>query len=321
MVYKTIFTIKPKKSIMKKIAILFMLLLIAGVSSFSQKKNGVVYSEHEAITKTQELWKASVEGDEAKYRSYFADSAYIVRNGSNPKKTANADIGKGLSKWSSGFENFKVRDYTPAYPDAIEYKEAGTWVQDWLLMTGIHKESGIVLDVPLHNIYSFDEDGKITMMSMYFNNDVFEEINNSKGIKENGTIYINHPYITTVRKTVNAFVARDIETMASSFSPEARITFSSMKQGESKNLEEYKTYLTNRYFKDELTYKMEQVGYPDCVHYAKGGQYVVYSWWKILIKKDGKKYDLPLMMSHDFNDDGEIVRMHIYASSNHFEIL
>ena len=32
----------------------------------------------------------------------------------------------------------------PAFPDAMEYKEGGTWVQDWLLMTGVHKETGIV---------------------------------------------------------------------------------------------------------------------------------------------------------------------------------
>ena len=43
--------------------------------------------------------------------------------------------------------------------------------------------------------------------------------------------------------------------------------------------------------------------------------------WKILVKKDGKKYEIPLMLSHDFNDDGKVVRQHVYASSNHFEIL
>ena len=298
-----------------------VLLLIAGLSTHAQKKSGVTYSEHDAITKTQELWSAQVKGDEAKYRSYFADSAYMSRNGSNPPKTANVDIGKGIAKWTSNYENLKVEDHKPAYPDAIEYKEGGTWVQDWLLMTGIHKETGIVLDLPLHNMYSFDEDGKITKMIRYFNNDVFEEIANSKGTKENGMVYINHPYIATVRKAVNAFVARDFETMLSKFSPKAMITFSAMDSDESMNVEEYKAYLTDRYLKDDLEYKMEQVGYPDCVHYAKSDQYVVYSWWKIRVKKDGKKYEIPLMLSHDFNDDGEVVRQHVYASSNHFEIL
>jgi hypothetical protein len=307
---------------MKKITSLFILLLIAGVSSYAQKKNGVVYSEHEAITITQELWKAQINGDEAKYRSFFADSAYLVRNDNEPPKTPNAKIGKGLADWTSKYDKLKVEDYKPAYPDAIEYEEGGTWVQDWLLMTGIHKESGIVLDLPVHNLYAFNEEGKITMMMMYFNDDVFEEIGNSESVKENGKIYINHPYIAAIRKAVNAFVARDIETFGSYYSPKARFTFSSMNPDEeSLTLEEYKSYLVGRYFKDELKYKMEQVGYPDCVHYEKNDSYVVYSWWNILVKKDGKKHVLPLMISNDFNDEGKIVFTHIYASSNHFEFL
>lgn len=306
---------------MKKITTLFVLLLFMGVNSFAQKKSGVIFSEHESISITQELWKAMVTGDEARYRSFFADSAYIVRNGDTPPKTANESIGKGLAKWSSNFENLKVGDYKPAYPDALEYKEGGTWVQDWLLMSGIHKETGIVLDLPLHNLYAFNEAGKITMMAMYFDDDVFEEIDNSKLTRENGTVYINHPYIATVRKTVNAFVARDVETMASNFSPKAKITFSSMEKDEFMNVEEYKEYLSDRYFKDDIQYKMEQVGYPDCVHYEMNDSYVVYSWWNLLVKKDGKKVEIPLMLSHDFNAEGEIVHTHVYASSNHFEIL
>ncbi|MCP4309886.1 MAG: hypothetical protein GY790_01365 [Bacteroidetes bacterium] len=305
---------------MKQIAILFILLLFAGVNSFSQKKSGVVFSEHETITKTQELWKAAVDGDEATYRSFFADTAYIIRNSDTPQKMANKAIGKGLAKWSSNYENLKVGDQKSAYPDALEYKDGGTWVQDWLLMTGVHKETGIMLELPMHSLYAFNNDGKITMMTSYFNNDVFEEIDNSKKIKENGTVYINHPYIVKVRKAVNAFVARDIETMAGYFSPKAGITFSAMKPGEYMSVEEYKTYLVDRYFKDELKYKMEQVGYPDCIHYEKNDMYVVYSWWKLLVKKEGKKYEIPLMFSHDFNDKGEVVRMHVYASDNHFEI-
>jgi len=188
-------------------------------------------------------------------------------------------------------------------------------------MTGIHKKTGIVLDLPVHNLYSFNDDGKITMMVSYFNNDVFEEIGNSERTKENGTVYINHPYIVTVRKAINAFVARDMEKWASHFSPDARFTTLSMKMGESRSLEEHKQSLVDMYFKDDLKYKVEQNGYPDCVHYAKSDQYVVYSWWKLVIKKDGKKHEIPIMLSHDFNDDGKIVFTAIYSSSNHFEDL
>ncbi len=305
---------------MKKITILFSLLIVAGVIVNAQKKSGVVYSEHEAITKTQELWQASVAGDEAKYRSYFADSALIIRNDDNAPPRANAEIGKGIAEWASLYENLKIQDHKPAYPDAIEYKEGGTWVQDWLLMTGIHKETGIVVELPVHNLYSFNADGKITMMLHYFNNEVFEEIADSKETNKNGEIYINHPYITTVRKGVNAFVAKDFESMGSYFAPKAEIAFSSMKPGQSMNLEEYKKYLSDRYLNDEIQYDVEQVGYPDCLHYEKDDVWVVFSWWNIIVKKDGEKHVLPIMLSHNFNDEGEIVFLQVYASSNHFEI-
>ena len=71
-----------------------------------------------------------------------------------------------------------------------------------------------------------------------------------------------------------------------------------MEKDEFMSLEEYKKYLSDRYFKDDLKYKMEQVGYPDCLHYEK---------------KDGKKVGIPLMLSHDFNAEGEIVHTHVYA--------
>ncbi len=87
------------------------------------------------------------------------------------------------------------------------------------------------------------------------------------------------------------------------------------------DLDEYMAYLEGQYFKDEISYKMEQVGYPDCLHYEKEDLYVVYSWWNIVVVKDGKKHVLPIMLTHDFNDEGKVVFTHIYASSNHFEFL
>ena len=304
---------------MKKNTAFLILLLFVGVNSFSQKKNGTVFSEHETIDITREVWKAAVAGDEAKYRSYFADSAYIIRNESDSPKRANAEIGKGLATWSSKYENLKIGDQKPAYPDAIEYKEGGTWVQDWLLMTGIHKETGIVVDLPVHNLYSFNEEGKIRMMSSYFNNDVFEEIANSQTKKLNGKVYINHPYIVHVRKAMNAFVAKDMESLKSFYSPKASFTASWMNLGESQNLEEYIDNVSETFGSDNVKFKVEQVGYPDCVYYEKNNVYVVYSWWNMFIKKDDKKFEIPYMISHDFDEDGKIIREHLYMSSNHWE--
>jgi hypothetical protein len=303
---------------MKKITTVLAILLIAGVNSFSQKKSGTIFSEHEDITKTKALWKALVSGDEATYRGFFADSAYIGQNGNNATKSPNAEIGEGLKSFVEAYENLKVEDQSPAFPDALEYKEGGTWVQDWLIMTGTHKETGINLNLPIHNMYYFNEEGKISVMVMYFDDDIFEEITNSTRIRENGKVYINHPYILAVRKSANASIAGEVETWKSFFSPKARFSDSSMKLGESQSLEEHAAMISS-WASTGMKVKLEQNGYPDCIYYEKNDMYVVYSWWNMTIKMDGKTWEVPYMMSSDFDKDGKIVREHIYMSSNHTE--
>ncbi len=306
---------------MQKISLLLILLLFVGVNSFSQKKSGTIFSEHETIDKAKEVWQALVNGDEETYRSLFADSAYLSQNGNPKPKTPNAKIGMGLEKWAGAFENLKVGDQKPAYPDALEYKEGGIWVQDWLIMTGVHKESGVILNLPIHNLYNFNEEGKITTLVTYFNNDVFEEIADSKTTRENGKIFINHPYIATVRKGMNAFMDKDLDKWASFYSPKARCTSLTMQPGETQSLEDYHGALASLFFGDDLKFKVEQVGYPDCIYYEKTDNYIVYSWWKMMIKKEGNLIEFPFMVSHDFNDDGEIIFENIYMSSNHLEEL
>lgn len=304
---------------MRKSFYLLLVILFIGGNAFSQKKNGTVYSEHEAIDKTRELWKAFLDADEDKYLSFFADSVYTMSNGERGELEASKDVGSGINWWKENFENLKIEDHKPAYPDAVEYKGGGLWVQDWLLVTATHKKSGINLEVPLHNLYSFNEEGKIFIMDTYFNNDVFEEIANSQTKKENGKVYINHPYIAEVRKCVNAHVDKDLEGWASFFAPEATFMASWAEFGTSLTFEELKEMKAKSFKDNDTKSKVEEVGYPDCIYYEKNDGYVVYSWWKVSFVKDGKKGVYPLMLSHTFNKDGKIVSEFAYASSNHWK--
>jgi hypothetical protein len=120
---------------------------------------------------------------------------------------------------------------------------------------------------------------------------------------------------------VNALVAKDLEEWGSYFSPKARFTDATRQWGESLNLEEVKELIQKMLFKDNLKFKVEQRGYPDCIFYEKNQVYVVYSWWLMKIEKDGKKYEYPYMLSHNFNDEGKIVFQNMYVSSNHLEKL
>lgn len=306
---------------MKKPFYLLIALLLAGTTAYSQKKSGTIYIEHEAIGKTQELWQAFLDGDGEKFRSFFADSAYISNNGARNPMLANEQIGQNLDYWKKNFDGLSIGDYEPAYPDALEYKEGGLWVQDWLLLKGIHRETGVVLNLPVHNIYAFNDQGQITLLVRYFNNDVFEEINNAQTTRENGKVYIHHPYIATVRKVMNAAKAGDIETWKSHFAPDARFMSATGQLGDSNSIDEHAGIIRSLTGADAKKFRLEEFGYPDCVYYDGGNNYVVYSWWKITTRVDGELYEFVLMYSHDFNDEGKIVRESMYGSSNHLQHL
>ena len=306
---------------MRKITVLLILLMLAGMNSYAQKKSGTLYSEHEYIDVTREVWKAIVAGDEAKIQSFYADTVQIFRNGVGRGKVTKEKMAQSNVQWVSDYENLKVMDDKPAFPDALEYKDWGIVVQDWIRLVGIHTETGIILDLPIHNMYAFNDDGKIYMDVSYFDDDIFEEIYNSKTKKKNGTVYINHPYIVSVRKAMNAFVANDKETWASYYSPEARFSSSALPVGKNLSLEENWGSLTMLFQGDDRKLKVEQTGYPDCIYYEKYQGWVVYSWWKMTVTKGDKRYEIPVMLSHDFNDEGKIVWERQYVSSNHFDEL
>ena len=299
-----------------------LLLLVLGLFSFlmvnAQKENGTVYSEHESIKKTKDLWDAFKKGDKEAFSSFFADTVYVVRNGTHMKRLKK-EMGGGIDWWQ-GVENFTIKDDTPAFPDAINYKVGGLWVQDWLRITGTHKKTGINIDLPVHNLYSFNKEGKIRIFHQYFNENIYEEISNSQRTIENGTVYINHPYIVTVRKCANAYCAEDIETLKTFYSPKAEFGKSDVKGMKMISLDE-KMKENEGTFSAFSDINLKQVGYPDCIYYSKDDYYVVYSWWMLsFTTKDGKKKsDIPVMLSHEFDKDGKILREFVYLSSNHFQ--
>lgn len=303
---------------MKKILLLTIAIFV-GLMNHAQEKNGTVFIQHPAIETTKKLWLAFEKGDKDAFSALVADSMIVINNGSsNFQKKEN--LMRNFDWWSREFENLKVVDDTPAFPDAIEYAKGGTWVQDWLLITGIHKKSGINLNLHIHHLYSFNKDGKITSLHNYYNNNQFEEINSSGMTQENGKIYINHPYIITVRKLANAYCAKDLATMTEFYSPNVSFSNSTMKWGESTDLAAKKKELETRFSQFD-NFSLKQVGYPDCIYYEKGDGYVVYSWWihSATSKADGTKTEFPLMLAHSFDKDGKIVSEEAYYSSNHFE--
>jgi len=288
---------------MKKLTILFFALFL-GIACFAQKESGNIYSEHELIDKTKALWSQLKNGDKDTFVSYFADSLLLYQNG-KPFKIAKERMGRTFDYWS-GFENLEISNDHKSSPDALQYGEY-MFVQDWLKFSGVHKETGIISDMNMHNLYGFDANGKIQVMYRYNDPKLYEEITNSSKTIENGTVFINHPYINTVRKLLNDYIAKDVEAWSEYFVPNAVFMLNSKTFDDYLTLKERKESLTE-VFADRDKVIFEQIGYPDCIYYAIDDFYHVLSWWTVTdISKEGEKYVFPIALIHRFNKDGKIV--------------
>ncbi len=298
---------------------IFLLCLFLSITTYSQKKSGTVYSDHEAITKTRELWKAFEAGDANAFLSFLSDTVIILVNGKKVNSSKERTISY-INYYKDNFDNVKIKDAKYFFPDAIKFKNSPIIVQDWVDLTGVHRESGIFLDLHVHHLYSFNEEGKISSLHYYFNNDKFEEIHNSGKTRENGKIFINHPHISTVRKLMNAFREKDIDKWATFYSPKVRFGDATMKHGVTNNLETQIEELKNsHFFKPETKFKITQVGYPDCMYYAKEDDYIVYSWWLYTEWAENKIIEVPFLAYTIFDKDGKIVYDFTWYSSNHFK--
>lgn len=295
-----------------------LLLSISAMVIYAQKESGIVYSDHDAITKTRSLWAAFEKGDMETFASFFADTIYVLNNSKFTLRTK-ATISDSYKFWEN-VENLSIKDEMGSVPDAVEYKEGPLWVQDWLLFTGTHKTTGVNIKLQKHCLYAFNKKGEISTFIQYYNDDVIDEIYRSTRTIENGKVYKNHPYIVTVRKLVNTYCNEDIEAMKEFYSPGAYFSSMSDKAGTTYDLA--KEMGKNKKTFDEYdNITLVQMGYPDCIYYDQENIYTVFSWWDLsMTGKDGKKYSkIPVMMVHTFDDSGKINFEAVNVSSNHFD--
>jgi len=297
--------------------IIIALLMTFTVIGFAQKKkNGTIYSEHPAIDVVEAFVKADVAGDTDKALSYLADDVNFW-NGNNTNKDAKPGKKENYSnrvKWrNENIAHYSVERTQGAYPDALEYKDGNNddvvWVQTWDHVKGLHKNSGVKIDLPVHAMWVVNKDNKIQTVINYDNNDLWREMWQSDNVHENGTIYIHHEYINIVRRMMNSLEFNDLEGFWAPFDEKARFRNVNMAfEDESHSLEEEKEGFNAMREAFDIT-GIDQVGYPDYLHYARDDSHVVLSWWKLRMtrKSDNKKMIIPLHLSHTFNKDGKIV--------------
>lgn len=305
------------------------MILLTGIIYSQTKKNGTIYLEHPAIEVAEQAQQAFIKGDTTKLKSLLADD-FKAFNGMNTNPQ-----NKGLDKasllrqsifWVNNGSYLSIERYPGAYPDALEYKkdnkEGDVWVQTWDMLKGVHDKTGVKLNMPLHRLFIINKDNKIKTMITYDDGTVFQKLREGFSERTNGTIYNQHDYINKVRRMMAAFENMDLEKAYSYFDEKAQFSNLEMPIDERMNLDEIKEMHKDFYENFEIV-SIDVVGYPDALDYEiGGGGTTVQSWWnfRVIRKSDKKKLTMPAMYTHDFNDDGKIVRSIGYFSSKTLEV-
>tara|TARA_R110000868_G_scaffold11389_2_gene55795 strand:- start:24606 stop:25613 length:1008 start_codon:yes stop_codon:yes gene_type:complete len=322
-----IFNVLLTNTINKMKKALLIVMMGTTLITYAQKKaNGTIYVEHPAITVVEAMTKAFVSGDENKVASYLADD-FKSFSGTNQadKGSDKASFLKSVKNWKDNIDYLSIKRSTGAYPDALEYTDDNqkdvVWVQTWEDVKGVHKKTGVKIDMPVHKLFVVNKDKKIKSIMTYSDAGVGSEINDSYSVRKNGTIYNHHDYINKVRVMVQAFGNKDYDKAYSFYDKNASFRNINMAPDEkSLNLDQMKEMdkkMTQQF--DILS--MDMVGYPDYFNYELGDAKVVQSWWNCNMtrKSDNKKIVLPVLFIDTFNGEGLITDEIAYYSEKLLE--
>lgn len=128
----------------------------------------------------------------------------------------------------------------------------------------------------------------------------------------NGTIYIKHPYIDVVNKSVKAYLDKDVATNKAIFADTARFWVSGM--GKPIPIADaFKMWTSDFDYYDSIRVKV--VGYPDYLAYKDKDTKVVQSWWTWhgKSKKTGAAARIDFVQFDQFNKDGKIEFESLYG--------
>jgi|TARA_B110000285_G_scaffold172601_1_gene193324 ketosteroid isomerase-like protein len=295
---------------MKKLAIVLALIPVLG---WSQVKSGVTYSEHpgyDVVTESYRIWES---GTEADLRGIYTEDAKIWGPGDDEAGTVDDEV-KGMIWWQENFD-ISFTNMDPATPDIIKYKgEKGVWTLDWMIFTGVNKESGDTVSGQLHTANYVNEDGKIEMTLNYFDRESMgAQIQASLGMHRNGRVYDEHPLIDKLNQMVAHFEAGEIEQLTTYFAADA--TFNRLStMGETPLTLEERIETWNASVAQNSVRDLVQYGYPDAVYYARSDSWTVYSWWwaNNTNAETGEVTKKFLHLVHNFNSEGKVTSEGVY---------
>ncbi len=131
--------------------------------------------------------------------------------------------------------------------------------------------------------------------------------------ERNGDIYIKHPYIEVVKKSVKAYLDRDIATNTAIFSDTAKFWVVGMPKP-MPIAEAIKMWSADFNFFDSIRLKV--VGYPDYLAYKDQDAKIVQSWytWYGKSKKSGETIKVDFVQFDSFNKAGKIDFESLYGN-------
>ncbi len=313
---------------MKKI-ILIVLLVVTCITYAQKKTNGTIFAEHPAITTVEAMTQAFVSGDTDKVASYLADDFKSFSGTSINKEDKGQDKAAFLQTvktWKDNIDYFSITRSKGAYPDALEYKDENTkdvvWVQTWEDIKGVQNKTGVKIDMPMHRLYTVDKNNKIKTMISYSTSKIPDEINASYAERKNGEIYNHHENINSVRKMIHAFENKDYDKAYGFYDEKAMFSdINSLDINKEFTLSEQKS--NDKKFLDafDIT-SIDQVGYPDYLHYEMGDAKIVMSWWnfRLIRKSDKKALIVPVFYIDNFDDKGKIISEMAYYNGKALEV-
>ena len=293
---------------MKNIIYLLSFLFVFSLNA-PKNKNGVIYGKHPGIDLIAEYHKAVADGDTEKASSILHDNVGWYDGNTNDRKWGGKQTILGNISWFKNyFDYVSFDDSEGAYPDMLETKRSGNWLQSWFNVYGVHKNTGVELDHPVLRLYRLNDDfTKILTIIEYSNKLNFRQFGDARTDMKNGVVYMNHENINTVRKWIYSFLNKDYEKAYSYWAEDAVIQNINLTWGESLTLEDAKKS-NEDFLKVFDLVGIDEIGYPDYIEYDWRDSKSVLSWWmyKFVRKSDGKEIEVPVHHSIDFNDEGKI---------------
>ncbi len=309
----------------KRIVFALACLITLGLNA-QKKTSGTIYGEHPAITVVESFNKAFVNGDVEKVATYVTDDFKSYNSSSRNRLNGDkATLLKEVASWRDNYEYTSLTRQKGLTPDALEYKEdlakGEVWVQTYEILKGTHKQTGVMVDLPIQRSYIVTKDLKIRLLIAYIDSRPFDQTIYNQSERKNGEIYINHENINTVRKVMAAFENKDFDKYSLYYDESLKV--SDINNEDSTKTLSLKELIANdkNFHKNFEIVRMVQVGYPDYLHYELMDSRAVFSWWnlELIRKSDQKKINLPLMVSDDFNNKGKITAEVLYYSQKILE--